>query len=630
MKKRTLFIIIIISLLLLLLLICYNNEYEYFTEEDINNRCYGGLQDGATCELNVDNCYNFNCPKDTGCEPICKGINDDYLCFKKESRTNPIEGGEDIEEEVPILEIESDVKERFDCENNPDQEICNNEELLKQNIEQLKCNTNILENRKCPGGMCIKCSDKISELDGKCGLYNNGCGYPCVNDTVLDRSSNGSTQTIENWLNEKCSDNLINTCENDGCIWNEIEEKCEEPEKGRLKFNIIDSLEGVPTQDGCCSKIKKCGIGKPGSETDPCYPNGYCIKCSYDKLSWNPELIINRKTNSVINNNENCNILIDEINCNTNENCNWIDDKCENNNEYIDEYEFTIENTRMNDVLFLIPYNVTINEDDNEVFIVYEDNIKKFPPLNNDNKTSLNISINPDYKTTSGYIIQLIRVDKFIDGISNSKLPYKNDKSLLNNDISNTLYLENVDLAGVKEYNIPNNMINSDINSLIGNIIKEQNIYTRICSDKFGGITENNEPSENFQCICNDGYITNNNIDDWMPPIGAPIVSLSENPTKEELNELNTIFNPFYEIKDDDTSIRDTIITQMRNINDWENRNRCRVIDESVQQQGSTISRLSQDYEEIDELWNNGEWNPQQKAGGKHISDSNYIKPPSL
>ena len=68
----------------------------------------------------------------------------------------------------------------------------------------------------------------------------------------------------------------------------------------------------------------------------------------------------------------------------------------------------------------------------------------------------------------------------------------------------------------------------------------------------------------------------------------------------------------------------------MRNINNWEQRNKCRILDESVQKQGSSISRVSQDYEKIDKLWSEGDWNPEQMAGGEHIDSANYVDTPTL
>jgi len=643
MKKKKLLCIIIIIILLsviILLLLFDRKIYEYFNIEDINNRCYGGSQDGATCELNIDNCKNReDCQGE--CEPICKGLDGKYLCFRNTNNG----------ETVPIVESIDEVRSRL-CpdenlnfckmilkqkENGEEEEVYDSQydELAEKEAEQYKCNVDISENRKCPGGLCNECNDKVNEFDGKCGSFNNGCGYPCINDTVLDRSSNGSTESIESWEKSNCfSHDSFKSCEDDGCIWEIVGEggMCIEPEDGRPDFKIIEHPDGVPTQQGCCSSIKKCGIGEPGSETDPCFPNGYCVRCSYGPLSWNPELIISRDSSKSILNDE-CNGFETSGECG--EGCVWDEIESECNVIIEEKYKFTIENSRLNDVLFLIPFELIVDEDDNETITIRNTEIEKFPPIDNDNKTSLSILKQPESLSTSGYIIQLIRLDKFTNGISDSNKPFVNEKSILNNDITeppSNEYLNNVYLAGVKEYIIPNNMINNDINLLIGKIIKEQNINTRICSGNFGGITETNEPTENYQCICNNGFITNNNLNDWMPPIGQPVISLRDEPNREELDKLNLIFNPFYEIKEEatDPDINNIIIQQMRNINDWEERNKCRVINESVAQQGSTISRVSQDYEEIDELWNSGEWNPQQKAGGKHISDSDYIQPPSL
>ena len=105
---------------------------------------------------------------------------------------------------------------------------------------------------------------------------------------------------------------------------------------------------------------------------------------------------------------------------------------------------------------------------------------------------------------------------------------------------------------------------------------------------------------------------------------------MSDEATQEEIEEINIKLNKFYRIFSDDNEINKIIVDQMRNINNWEQRNKCHILDESVQEQGSSISRVSQEYEEIDELWSQGEWNPEQLAGGEHIGGANYEEPPSL
>ena len=774
MKKRHISLcILLLSLLIVILYIFYNSDnYEYMNtglpksvDPIENNRCIGGSQDGATCE-NIDaECYNIldsdGVPlvaRGSGvkCLPYIgkDGIDGKHYCLfpNNEIVQKPTDSGE-----------EDSVEEDFEC--NPP---TTQEEYLD-----------------CPGGICESCS--INELDGNCGKFNNGCGFPCINGTTLDRSSNGSTEYIEMWDKEECSNHEgEELCEGDGCNWikgklcvESTGENCdlidgECPDgcsynyicsgENRPKFKTIplserekDEYGGIPTQVGCCSQIKQCGIGEPGSETDPCYPNGECVRCSYEPLSWAPQLEITRTTNNTV-------IAVKG----NEEDISMVEGNLLN-------YSFNIKNGRNNDIIYLIPYvnkpdcdgvedkgkgrciravaprlyegdefvgswinsaygnewgdnrkcavggvNVCIDnspitndtawcdtpwicpdgdESGSGYIIPYEffDQVKEanngdramyngetgfgksrkyiFDYMNDNKEINLTYILDQNdliFERIDGFIIQLIRVNEYIDGISIGSSSFEGqyarpymgkgsifqDRNILSydkpvnpenpenldenqhsrpysfkipselNDIG--LNEETIGLAGVQEWIIPNVMIDSDIERLIGRISKRQDINERICSGEFGGLTETLGPTENYQCICNDGYISNLNLSDWMAPYGEPIISLSDEATQEEIEEINIKLNKFYRIFSDNNEINKIIVDQMRNINNWEKRNKCRILDESVQEQGSLISRVSQDYGEINKLWSEGDWNPEQMAGGEHIDSANYVDTPTL
>ena len=783
MKKRhiSICILLLLSLLLVILYFFYNSDnYEYMNtglpesglpesglqESDNpieNNRCIGGSQDGATCN-NIDaECYSIF---DDGVPLVSRGSG--VKCL-------PYIGEDGIDGKHYCLYPNNEIV----------QKPSNNDPL------DFECNPpHIEEYLDCPGGICESCG--INELDGNCGKFNNGCGFPCINGTTLDRSSNGSTEYIEMWDKEECSNHEDEgLCEGDGCNWikgdlcvDSNDDNCElingECPQGcsnndicsgenRPKFKTIHlsesmkSLEdgGIPTQVGCCSQIKQCGIGKPGSETDPCYPNGECVRCSYGPLPWDPQLEITRTIGNSV-------IAVDGNEL----------EEYEATEENILNYSFNIKNGRNNDIIYLIPYvnkpdcdgvedkgeercirslaprlyegvefvgtwvnsaygnawgtpdeartcavngaNVCIDnssitndtawcetpwkcpdgDDSGAGYIIpheFLDQVVKanggtgamyngetgfgksrkyiFDYMNDNKEINLTYSLDENdliFERIDGFIIQLIRVNEYIDGISigssleeGEKIEYARpymgkgsifqDRNILSyNDPVNYnhpgdnqnsrpysfenpsqlndtgLNEETIGLAGVQEWIIPNVMVDSDIKKLIGRISKRQDINQRICSGEFGGLTETLGPTENYQCICNDGYISNLNLSDWMAPYGEPIISLSDEATQEEIEEINIKLNKFYRIFSDDNEINKIIVDQMRNINNWEQRNKCHILDESVQEQGSSISRVSQEYEEIDELWSQGEWNPEQLAGGEHIGGANYEEPPSL
>lgn len=499
------FYIIIILLLLLLICICKKNKYEYFDDNNESNfRCYGGDQNGAICHIDNKECVNISNRTDV----YCKYVTDNYYCYTLDNK--------------PLYNYNEETKEN----------------------ELIRCSSNTKDDMDCPNGMCKKCSDNLSDLDGKCGLYDNGCGYPCLYGTELDRSSNGSTEYVN------------------------------------IDGDILYDNTGIPTQQGCCSEIKLCGIGKQGSELDPCYPNGYCVKCSDMPISWLPDLKISME---ILNN----------------------------------SYKFIIENNRINDVIFLIPY--TIEEGIIRELLPYnmgqqcteeEWNTCNWSnnefPTSNENTTNLIYNINEgDIDIIQGFIVQLIRLDHYNDNMKPYKLGIENS---------------NIGLAGVKQWQIPLTVNINDINKIQGDIIKEQLLEERTCSEEFDGIPLNNEPTSNYQCICNTRYLTNKNLEDWLPPYGAPILKNNDNP--DSISKLDNIFNKFYHISDDENnrSILNDITNQRRTINNWELRNKCKLLDESVQDLGSSVSRLSQDYDKIDELWEEGKWNPEEKAGGEHIN----------
>lgn len=503
MKK----IIIIIMIIILLLLICkclskLLDNYEYFDNEyNINYRCYGGEHNGSVCNIDNSECVD----KTNRSDVKCKYIYDKYYCYTLDDK--------------PIYDPISEDNELIECINE------NN------------------DNMDCPNGICKNCSENITELDGKCGLYDNGCGYPCLYGTELDRSSNGSIEYIDD------------------------------------SGNVIKDDTGIPTQHGCCSNIKLCGIGKSGSELDPCYPNGYCVKCSDMPISWLPDLKISMQK-------------ISET-----------------------RYIINIENNRINDIIYLIPYYI----EDGVIIELLPDNpssectkwnlcdwSNNIFPNTNENKTSLTYNIE---NNVDGFIIQLIRLNYYRD-----VKPYK--IGIENNEIK---------LGGVKQWNIPLNININDIYNIKGDIVKEQLYEERTCSEEFDGIPLNNEPTNNYQCICNNGYITNNNLEDWLPPNGVPIYR--NNGSKESESNINIILDKFYHISDNEENreILNNIINQRRSINKWELRNKCKIIDESIENLGSTVSRLGQDYQKIDELWEEGKWNPEEKAGGEHINTMNNI-----